>query len=225
MELTCSRCHQTVQPGDCYCSVCGLPQLVYTADPSAAADEPKRWASAVRDAGSIHWKPAIKTAFLLAVPVGILCSLLSPIGIFGLPLMAATGAWAVGLYMRKERPAWITIGAGARIGLVAGLVGAWTAAAVTGVSLFGLRFWMHQGNLFDNYWQSLVSQQMMQQWTTMGADSQTIALAKSWMLSPEGRAGWVLFAIGFLMAALLLFAAAGGALGARFLGRPRRVHN
>jgi hypothetical protein len=67
-----------------------------------------------------------------------------------------------------------------------------------------------------------VTGQMSQQWTSMGADDQTIAYAKAWMLSPEGRAGWVLFAIAFLMAALLLFATAGGALSARFMARTRR---
>ena len=93
---------------------------------------------------------------------------------------------------------------------------------MTGISLYAMRYWLHQGNVFDNFWQNLVNQQMSQQWTSMGVDAQTIALAKSWMLSPEGRAGWVLCAITFLMATLLLFAVGGGALGARLLGRPRR---
>ena len=148
--------------------------------------------------------------------------MLSPVGIFSLLLMAASSVWVVALYMRGRRPAWITIGAGARIGLVTGVVGGWTAAAMTGISLYAMRFWLHQGNVFDNFWQNLVNQQMSQQWTSMGVDAQTIALAKSWMLSPEGRAGWVLCAITFLMATLLLFAVGGGALGARLLGRSRR---
>ena len=192
---------------------------------SGETGQPERWDEAVRDAGSVDWKPALRLALLLAVPAGILCSMLSPVGIFSLLLIAVTSAWVVALYMRSRRPAWITVGAGVRIGLVTGVVGGWTAAAMTGISLYAMRYWLHQGNVFDNFWQNLVNQQMSQEWTSMGVDAKTIALAKTWMLSPEGRAGWALFAIAFLMVALLLFAIGGGALGARLLARPRRPEN
>ena len=221
MELSCNRCHQTVAPEDCYCPFCGLPQLVYNAETSAASGQPDRWGEAVRDAGAIDWKSALRLVLMLAVPVGMLCSMLSPVGIFGLLLIAGAAVWVVALYKRSLRPASITIGAGARIGLVTGVVGGWTAAASTGVALYAMRFWLHQGRVFDDFWQT-VNQQMNQQWTSMGVDPHTIAEAKAWMLSPEGRAGWVLCAVAFLVATLLLFAVAGGVLGARLLGRPRR---
>jgi hypothetical protein len=152
----------------------------------------------------------------------LFCSLFSPISILGLPLMAATGAWVVVLCVRRQRPAWITMGAGARIGLVTGVLGGWTAAASTGITLFAMRFWFHQGAFYDNLWQNLVNEQMSQQWTTMGVDAPTIALMKAWLLPPEGRAGWLLAAVALLTMALLLFAVAGGALGARLLARSRR---
>jgi hypothetical protein len=85
-----------------------------------------------------------------------------------------------------------------------------------------MRFFFHQSKFFDDFWQNLVSQQITQQWTSAGVDAATIALAKTWLLSPEGRAGSMLGAILFLVAALLLFAVAGGALGARLLARTRR---
>ena len=221
MESTCSRCHQTVEAGDCYCPVCGLPQFVYTAEESTGSGQPELWGEAVRDASSVDWKPALRLVLMLAIPAGMLCSMLSPVGVFGIFLMAATSAWVVALYMRSQRQASLTVGAGARIGLVTGLVGGWTAAAVTGISLYVMRYWLHGGSLFDDFWRTLVKQ-MNQQWTSMGVDAQTIALAKSWMFSAEGRAGWVLFAATFLMAVLLVFAVGGGALGARLLNRPRR---
>ena len=225
MELTCSRCHQTVQPGDSYCPVCGLPQLVYTADGSTSQGMPERWGEAVRDASSVEWKAALRTGAALAVPAGMLCAIPSPIGILALPLMAVTAAWAVVLYTRSQKPKWITIGAGARIGLVTGILGAWAAAAMSGCILYGMRFWFHQGNAIDSFWDDLVNQKMTQQWTSMGTDPQTIALAKAWMLSPEGRAGWVLFGIAFLIVTLLLSAAAGGALSARLFARLQRPEN
>jgi hypothetical protein len=148
--------------------------------------------------------------------------MLSPLGVLGLFLMAAAGAWVVMLYMRSQRPAWITIGAGARIGLVTGLLGGWTAAATTAVTMFVMRFLFHNGSFFDNFWLNFVNQQLSQQWQTMGVDAQTIVLAKAWLLSPEGRAGWVFGAMLFFAAGLLLFAVAGGALGARWLAHSRR---
>jgi hypothetical protein len=222
MEISCTRCHQTVQAENCYCPVCGLPQLVYTADSPAEPGQPERWNDAVRDASTVDWKQALRSCLMLAIPAGLLCSLLSPISIFGLPLMAATGAWVVVLYVRSQRPAWITIGAGARIGLVTGVLGGWTAAATTGITLFAMRFWFHDGKFYDDLWQTLVNQQMSQQWASMGVDAQTIGLMKAWLLPPEGRAGWLLAAVTLLTTGLLLFAVAGGALGARMLARTRR---
>jgi hypothetical protein len=148
--------------------------------------------------------------------------MLSPISILGLPLMAATGAWAVVLYVRSQRPAWITIGAGARIGLVTGVLGGWMAAATTGIVLFAMRFWFHAGSFYDDLWQNLVNRQLSQQWSSMGVDAQTIVQMKAWLLPPEGRAGWLLAVIMLLAIALLLFAVAGGALGARLVARSRR---
>jgi hypothetical protein len=224
MEITCNRCHQAVQAGDCYCPVCGLPQLVYSAENAAAQGQPDRWNEAVRDAGSIDWKPALRFVLMLALPAGILCSYLEHIdaGVTSLPLMAITGAWAVTLYLRSQRPAWITIGAGARIGLVTGLLGGWFAAACTGASLYAMRYWFHLGGDFDSHWLNLVGVESVQQWQAFGVDAASIAMMKAWMLSPEGRAGWYLAGFGFLAAALVGFAIAGGALGARFLGRSRR---
>jgi hypothetical protein len=222
MEQTCNRCHQTVQEDACYCPVCGLPQLVYSAENSAAQGQPERWNQAVRDAGSIDWRPGLRLALSLAVPAGIVCSLLSPVNVLALLVMTASSAWVVALYMRSQRPAWITIGAGARLGLVTGVLAGWTSAAASGAALYAARYWFHSGKMFDDFWDVMVNQQMAQQWATMGVDAPTIALTKSWMLSPEGRAGGVLCALAFLVAALLLFSVAGGALGARFLGRGRR---
>ena len=222
MESTCSRCHQTVEERDCFCPFCGLPQLVYAADGSAQSGQPDRWAETVRDAGAVNWKPALRLILMLAAPTGVMCSMLSPVGPFCLLLMAGAAVWVVALYVRSQHIAWITLGTGARIGLVTGVVGSWTAAASTGITLYAMRFWLHQGQVFDGFWQSVVVQQMNQQSSSVGADPHAFATLNAWMLSAQGRAVCVLCATAILMASLLLFSIAGGALGARFLGRPRR---
>jgi len=165
MEITCNRCHQAILAENCYCPACGLPQLVYTANDAAGQDQPERWPEATRDASMVDWKPAMRAALMLAVPAGLLSSALSPVGILGLFWMAAAAAWAVALYLRTQRPAWITIGAGARIGLVTGLLAGWLAFGISGGALFVDRFVLHQTSQIDAEWKIRVdqSQQMTQQ--------------------------------------------------------------
>ncbi|MDE3187398.1 MAG: hypothetical protein KGM96_07735 [Acidobacteriota bacterium] len=232
METTCTRCHQTTQAESCYCPHCGLPQLVYAGDNSGGQAPSEPWAGAVRDASTIDWKPAMRAALTLAVPAGLLSSAISPVGVLGLFWMAGAAAWAVLLYMRSQRPAWITIGAGARIGLVTGLLAAWLAFAVSGGTLFVQRFVLHQSTQIDADWKTRVnmSQEMAQEWTAgMGssdaAHAEAVALraqVQAWMMSPWGHAGIETFGIAVNSLFLLFFAAGGGAAGARMLARRRR---
>src|SRR5580698_92256 len=170
MEITCNRCHRTVQTEDCYCPACGLPQLVYSAEDAAAQGSSDRFNEPVRDAGSIAWRPALRVVLMLAIPAGLLCSAFSPVGILGLLWMAAAAAWAVLLYVRSQQAPWITLGAGARIGLVTGILGGWTAAATTGLTLVVMRFLLHQDKDIDGFWLSLNDQ--LQKQLSAGADAQ-----------------------------------------------------
>ncbi len=222
MEITCNRCHQTVPAESCYCPACGLPQLVYSSEEGAGPATAERWTGAVRDAASVEWKPALRAAMILAIPAGLLSCGFSPVGLLGLFWMAAAAAWAVSLYVRRQRMAWITTGAGARIGLVTGLMAGWLAFGATGIAFFCMRFWFHQGEAFDQVWQSMVTQSVQQQIQAMSADAQALASFKNLLLSPEGRAGLMLTGMVCLEVALLGFAAAGGALGARLMARSRR---
>jgi len=222
MEITCTRCHQAILAESCYCPTCGLPQLLYAADVVPGQALPERSNEPMRDASTVDWKRAIRSVLVLAVPAGLLCSLFSPVSLFGLLWMSVAAAWAVNLYLRSQRPAWITVGAGARIGLVTGLLGGWMAAAASGLTLFVMRYILHQGKELDDTWETIITDQVARQWTAAGIDAQTIILYKSWLLSPEGRAGSMLSAIGLLVLALVFFAVGGGAVGARLQARARR---
>jgi hypothetical protein len=207
-----------------------LPQLVYTTEGPPGQAQPERWNEVVKDASVVDWKPALRAALLLAVPAGLLSSGVSPLGFFGLVWMAAAAAWAVVLYMRSQRPAWITIGAGVRIGLVTGLLAGWLAFGISGGTLFVERFVLHQSSQIDAEWKTRVgmSQQLTQQWTAEigSADAAQAQAAKAqiqaFMLSPEGHAGIEAFGFAANAFFLLFFAAAGGALGARLLARSRQ---
>ncbi len=230
MEITCTRCHQAVEPDNCYCPTCGLPQLLYAAEAIPGQAPPERFSEAVRDASSVDWKPAIRAALMLAVPAGLLSSAAFPTSFLGLFWMASAAVWAVVLYTRSQRPAWITIGAGARIGLVTGLLGGWMAFGTSGGALFVQRYVLHQSSQIDAEWKSRIelSQQMSQQWSSgMGqADAaemeSTRTQIQAFMLSPEGHAGLEAFSYASSSLLLLFFAVAGGALGARVLARSRR---
>src|SRR5260370_5752830 len=224
MEATCNRCDQGVPSESCYCPTCGLPQVVYSSEDGTGAAPAERWRGAVEVASSVEWKPALRAALILAVPAGLFRCGQSPVALLSLFWMAAAAAWAVTLYMRNRRPGWITIGAGARIGLVTGLLAGWFAFAVSGVALYVMRFVFGHGKDFDEPWQAVVAQ-TSQQWQSMSPDAQTAATLKwfaGWLLSAEGRAGSVLGGLMLLEVALLVFAAAGGAIGARIMARSRR---
>ncbi len=222
MEITCSRCRQTLQAEDTYCPACGLPQLLYAAETPFGQTPPESWEGDLRDASAVDWKAALRAALLLAVPAGILSSGFPLVGFFSLVWMAGVGAWAVVLYFRSQRPAWITLGAGARIGLVTGLLAGWTAAATMSVLLFVLRFFFHQGPLFDRFFGTQVIEKASQQWASSGMDAQTIQAAKALLSSPEGRSGLTFSVMLLLVLALVASATAGGALGARLMGARRQ---
>ena len=237
MEAVCQRCHETLREADRYCPACGLPQLIYLAtensSPLSEGDAQYQAGAAgglAVTADGIAWRLAIQAAVVLAVPAGILCSGVTPIGpSLGLLWMGGAAAWAVGLYFKRARPGWLTLGAGARIGLVTGLFASWLTLSVNGVALWVTRVVMHQGGQMDSLWAAEVqnslqlSQQMVAQMGMTSAQAaQSTQFSRAWMLSAEGRAGIALST--FLAGAVFLvcFAMIGGALGARLLAQPRR---
>ena len=230
MEITCIRCNQAVEADNCYCPTCGLPQLQYSAENVPGQVPPERWNEPIRDASTVEWKRALPTVLMLGVMAGLLSSSVSPMGHLGLFWMSASAALAVALYLRSQRPAWITVGAGARIGLVTGLLGAWIAFSANGGELFVQRVVLHQGSQIDADWKAyidLTDQVGQQMWASMGPSFEAQQKAegeqnRAWMLSPQGHAGWQTLFFATNSGFLLLFAIAGGALGARFQARARR---
>lgn len=236
MEISCNRCHQTVQADNCYCPSCGMPQLLYAADAPAGQAQPAHWDEAAPDAATVRWKPALRAAIVVAIPTGVFSSgILQVGGLSGIIVMAAAAAWAVTLYVRSQRPAWITAGAGARIGVVMGMMASWLGFGLNGCDLYVHRFFLHQAGQMDAAWKSFAdadfqsSQQMIQQWATWmgGANAAQVqanqAGMHAWMLSPWGHAGFEVFNLAAGAVFLLLFAAGGGALGARMLAGTRRT--
>jgi hypothetical protein len=238
LEATCQRCHETLRDGDRYCPVCGLPQLTFVAAETPVIafgeDLPQDYGVAATGragmAEGIAWRPALRASLMLAVPAGVLCSGLIPIGqSLGLLWIVGAAAWAVGLYFKRARPGWLSMGTGARIGLVTGLFASWLTLSVNGMALWMARFVLHQGGQMDSAWASEVesslqaSQQMVAQMGMTSAQAaQSTQFSRALMLSAEGRAGIALSSVLAGTVFLIFFATIGGALGARWLAQPRR---
>ncbi len=242
MTPACLRCGESVQATDRYCPACGMPQLLCQPIEQSEAEQPdSRLAAspaaapaASPGATGITWRLALSVAILFGIPAGLLCSTLSSIGqSLSILWMLSAAAWSVVLYARRARPGWITMGMGARIGFVTGLVACWLTLFVNGIALWLQRFPLHQGAQLDADWSSLVARlmdqvaeinrQMAAQPGFSASDAAQIThLWSSFLASPQGRAGFMLFAFLFAAFLLLLFAILGGVIGTRLLPAERR---
>jgi hypothetical protein len=180
----------------------------------------------------IAWKPALGSAALLAIPAGFLFFEMLPFSLLLGPfLMAGAAAWAVVLYAKRASMARISTSAGAQIGLVTGIFASWLVLSANAAGMWVARFIQHQGSRIDAEFVAGINkslernQQMAAQMSMTSAEAAQFAqLAKVysvWLLSPEGRAGSVLIVLLFCAAFLVIFAAIGGAAGAKFLVQPR----
>jgi len=176
--------------------------------------------------GDISWHPALKAAVLLGIPAGVLSSGVSSLSLFW---GVAAAAWAVSLYAKRASGGWLSMGMGARIGLVTGLFASWLMVSIDGIGIWMARFVWHQGGQIDSTFSTKIEDSLkfnQQLWAGMGFASaqitQTTQFTRSWMLSPEGRAGIALAAFLETALFLVLFATIGGVVGARFLAQPRR---
>jgi hypothetical protein len=87
---------------------------------------------------------------------------------------------------------------------------------------------LKQGGQIDSSWREFVEkdQQLSQQWLkqmSVPTEAAQLNAQRDWMLSPEGHAGFQTMGLVWDCGLLVLFAAAGGALGARMVARRRRA--
>ncbi len=226
MELVCHRCSATIEPDAYYCQNCGAPQIHFvpqdeTAD--AAANGMPGGSSTLPDgehAAPIHtsilWKPAIQIAALVAAGVGILSTLLAA----GSVLWVAIGAViTIGIYHRRQPRVLLGRRTGARIGALVGLLTAAVALAGNAVFLVVQRYGLHQGDQIDSQLTTIVKQ-AADRAAAMDPQAPVATFTNFW-LSAEGRIGLILLTMGFLATLILLFAIAGGVLGAQIYRSPR----
>jgi hypothetical protein len=180
--------------------------------------------------GGIAWRPALQVSLLLALPAGLLSYSLTPL--LALVWIMGAASWAVVLYAKRVRAGKISLGNGARIGLITGLFTAWLSLGVNGVGLWVNRFLRHEGGEFDSALANALqsgfesNSQVAAQAGLTSAQAAEVVQKGQWLhalaLSPEGRAGIVLGIFLILGAILVLLATIGGIVGARYLTPARR---
>lgn len=221
MQPHCHRCGATLgQPGT-FCPSCGAPQL--RLQPS---DEAVGLAGVSGDGVQapqvMSWKQAIVAASVAAVPMGVLSSSVLPVASMGCCLWVVGGSIAaVGLYHRRAAKALLDMQTGLKIGAVSGLLAAFVASALNGFVLLFQRYALHTGSAIDTTLATFVDQiktKMAQATPEVQAQMQDYI---RFLLSPEGKAAWFLMGSATAAAGIVLFAAAGGALGAKIFAGQR----
>ena len=104
---------------------------------------------------------------------------------------------------------------GWRIGGLLGVLAAFTTTAVDSLTLLFQRFVLHNGGVIDERFHT-VAQQLTDQLNRSNPEAATLIpwFVHFW-LSPDGTAAIALMGAAGSAVAMLLFAAAGGAIGAR----------
>ena len=226
MNPVCHRCGTALNSADeLFCPHCGAPQLRYE-----PADETAPAATMAQTGG--HYlepfssKPAIVSALIVGALVAIPMGLISSIYDFSLLWVVGGGVASVMLYRR--RASTIPTGRlGWRIGSLAGLL-----AAVFSLALYSLKS-LIQHYAFHSNEPELLVRTLAQQFAvavnqasrTNPQTADTAAMLSRFWLSSDGAAATALFTAALFTFSLVLFAAAGGAIGARIasLGkRPQR---
>lgn len=220
MDHVCRRCSATLEQEANYCKDCGAPQIRYVPqeeDSRLVAAEAIAPRTTAKNPGNfISWKMTIRIAAVVAVGVGALCALLAA----GSVLWVAAGAMAVvGIYHRRSPMTVLGPRIGARVGALVGLMVAAIALAGNAILLVVQRYGMHQGGQIDKQLTMIVKQAAARA-ATMDPQAPVTAFANFW-LSAEGRVGLILLTMGFLAVLIVLFAIAGGVLGAQIY-RPSR---
>jgi hypothetical protein len=211
MDPVCHRCSASLVTSEIFCPHCGAPQLkVEPSDESEAPHAPSR--QRTNGQPVILWQKAIAVAVLIALPVGLLSSLLN----FSSLWVLAGGFVTVALYRRRSasepdaRMGWC-------IGVIVGILSAFLSTTFDGLTMVVQRYILHNGNTVDQRIHELAQQmtdQLVQQ--NPQAVAQIPWFIHFW-LSPDGAAAIVLMASVTSALSMILFSAAGGALGGRFL--------
>lgn len=213
MESLCHRCSNPLRQGEVFCPHCGAPQFVVEiAEPGAPAQPAMRFQS---DPHRVQWRAAITSALIVAVPVGLLSGLVGTSLLFVLIAGFAT----ISLYQRRAA-GFADGGIGWRVGAILGAASALLASYAYAARMLVERYMMHGGHAIDEEFQAAATQGL-DYWMKASAQQgpqpadmvHAVKTLTGFLLSPDGHAALQLTTTVTMSVGILLFAAAGGALG------------
>jgi Protein of unknown function (DUF4199) len=218
-----------------FCPHCGAPQIrVITpeaetqeqAEPANPSDAipaerplPPVWTQGdvpfPQQSGEIRWSLAWKSTLLLGLGAAALFLISAPaIQVLAFGWLVVAGFLATHFYRRSVAHTKITPGAGMRLGALTGLFGALPLSVLWLASFTAMRY---SGEL-----QQKMEEQMRSQMHA-NADpkmQEMIQNMLAWVGTPQGAATMALF----LVLVFVVLSAAGGVLGASFIGHKRQPH-
>lgn len=212
MDSVCHRCGTAVNSSELFCPHCGAPQLRYEPADEAAPAPSFPTQTLGRDPGVVLWKDAITAALLVAVPVGILSSLL------GLSVLWVTGGGIATISIYRRRTGLPPAGrTGWRIGGILGVMAAFVSTAIDSLTLVLQRYLLHDGGSIDERFHQATQQAQLVA-EQMNKSNPEAAAMMPWFIhfwqSPDGIAAMALMGTFLAALGMLLFSALGGALGA-----------
>ncbi|GEM_PF-2252218 len=171
----------------------------------------------------MDWRSIVRISLIVAGVSGLLCVLSFVVP----PLSLACFFWVIScsmitirLYQRKVAIAPLNAGAGARIGVIVGLLTAFVTMTVNAATMVIQRYALHMGGTFDAQLTASIHQ-AMQRAAEGNPDAQVQGFIHFW-LSPEGRAGLVLATAAMLVAGIVVLSVVSGALAAKMFPARRR---
>lgn len=189
--------------------------------PESEETPPARGAAAGLRIGSsrVSWPVAIRVALLVGIPAGILSglSMLS----WGCCLWIGGGAaLAISLY-HKRAPVSPRLNArsGMGVGAMTGLIAACASVSTSAISRVLERFLFHRGAEIDKFYEMVIQQSSALVHSNVAAEAQWQKYVH-FLLTPDGRAAYMLMNSVTTSVGIIAISALGGALGARlFAGR------
>jgi len=214
--VLCHRCGASLEQADLFCPNCGAPQVRFEppeegGEPSFAGGRPVR----ILPSQGIAWREAIRAALIVAIPAGVLTAV--AVLSWGWFLWVVGGAMmAVSIY-RKRAPGFaLDTRSGIRIGVLSGLIAAYASVATTAIWRVFARYVLHQGASIDAFYEKVIQQATALVQTNPDAQAEWHTYMH-FLLSPDGRAAYMLMNAVTTSLGIILFSALGGALGARFI--------
>ena len=219
MAITCPNCKSNIQPEAPFCPGCGAPQIRVSPHAPEKEEETREDEERLPEAPApgpppIDWNHA-RSRSMMAAAIMVMLLLIPFGGLLFFIWLPVGGGLAVYFYKRSRPQTIIPAGAGARMGLVAGLFAFAAVVAIFALEMLFEFYVMHQGSEFVGDLRA-----HMQQAVNTGGNPQAQQMMQS-LLTPNGLAALVVLAMVFMLVAFLLLSALGGALGAGWTERKR----